>query len=76
MNTKNDLSVDGLGKETELTLVHENFHPYIVEHSTCSLCGSELTYYHQTDFAHMLVKEKRKCKSCGIELKQTDFPLN
>ena len=43
----------------------------ILEHMTrCCLCGSELSFHHETDYIMLTVREEAHCNSCGIRNKK------
>ena len=41
----------------------------IARYSHCTLCGANLHFTHQTNFAQNLTQEIAKCPECGIKVR-------
>ncbi len=48
---------------------------FLLDYTTCCLCGSDLMFTHVTKFVTGEVKEQGACESCGIEHAPKSHPL-
>ena len=48
---------------------------YLIEYTTCVLCGSELDFTHVTNFVYNQVEEISRCESCDIQNKRESHKL-
>ena len=47
----------------------------IQEYNSCLLCGTELLFFHVTDFGDKVVFEESSCPSCNIKSKKKAHKL-
>ena len=48
---------------------------FVLEYTTCCLCGTELEFTHVTNFSHQEVIEEAYCPSCNIRAKKESHGL-
>lgn len=51
---------------------HEEF---LEDYCKCSLCGTDLSFYHQIDYVTLNVTENATCPSCMIQTRTRDYTL-
>lgn len=70
MDTKNKISFDlttntaALNSDPDQPSLVEQF---LMDYTTCCLCGTELMFTHVTHFVNNSVEEKTCCESCGVK---------
>ena len=48
---------------------------FLLDYTTCCLCGTDLEFTHVTNFVHHEVVEEAYCPSCSIRTKQESHRL-
>lgn len=69
------LKEDAMKEKTNFDLVTAQIHndemtlreQFLMEYTTCCLCGSELLFTHVTHFVNNEVEEQTACESCGVK---------
>jgi hypothetical protein len=64
MNMKNDLAVE------------KRNHEIVVKETTCTICGTTLSFTHFIDYCQHKVKESSTCPECGVRYEPKEHSLN
>ncbi len=67
------LDLDAMNSTEEKVNIHidcSKSSELVQEYNSCILCGTELEFYHVTDFADEVVFEESTCPSCHIKSKK------